>query len=226
VQPKIVITGTGRAGTTLLVRVLGALGLDTGEQSGVLVGVDQRTHGGLECLLGDPRAPRVVKDLTLAPRLEDLLRRNVVSVEHVIIPMRRLDLAVASRVRASDYGRNIFAKGGLTGTGNPTRQKQALAYVFYELMRTIAMYEIPHTLLEFPRFADDAEYLHRNLAFLAPDHTEADFTRILAEVYRAELVHETVLTPHERRSARIQAMRLKFTKQGRIPDWQPPGSDG
>src|SRR5260221_11153191 len=92
---KIVISGTGRAGTTLLVRLLGALGLDTGERSDVLVGIDKRSHGGLECLFEDRNAPTGVNDLTLPSRLDGLFRANVVSIQHVIVPVRSLDLAAA-----------------------------------------------------------------------------------------------------------------------------------
>ena len=48
-DPKIVITGTGRAGTTLLVRILDALGLDTGIESGKLSPYMPGVRAGLEC---------------------------------------------------------------------------------------------------------------------------------------------------------------------------------
>ena len=80
---------------------------------------------------------------------------------HVIVPIRSLDLAAASRVRGSNYGRNIFARGGLWGTVNPVKQRDALATMLYELMFTIAKFELPHTLLEFPA-------LHHRLGVHAP----------------------------------------------------------
>ena len=101
-EPKIVITGTGRAGTTLLVSVLTRLGLDTGEATGTLSNVDARTHGGLEVLLDAPDAPYIVKDTTLPFRLAPLLDAGTVAVEHVIVPIRSLDLAAASRLRVMD----------------------------------------------------------------------------------------------------------------------------
>ena len=201
-EPKIVITGTGRAGTTLLVSVLTHLGLDTGESAGKLSGVDARTRGGLESLLDAPDAPY---------RLGKLLEAGTVSVSHVIVPIRSLDLAAASRVRGSNYGRNIFARGGLWGTVNPVKQRDALATMLYELMFTIAKFELPHTLLEFPRFTTDWQYTHRALSFLAPDRTAEDFRDALAAVVRTDLIHEEPLRANERWRARRRSIRLKLS---------------
>ena len=205
------ITGTGRAGTTLLVSVLTRLGLDTGEAEGSLSNVDARTHGGLEVLLDAPDAPRVVKDTTLPFRLAQLLEAGTVSVEHVIVPIRSLDMAAASRLRGSDYGRNIFARGGLWGTVNPVKQRDALAAMLYELVYTIAKFELPLTLLEFPRFTTDWEYTYRALSFLAPDRSADDFRDALAAVVRADLIHDEPLTQKEEWSARRRALQLKLT---------------
>jgi hypothetical protein len=210
-EPKIVITGTGRAGTTLLVSVLTQMGLDTGEAAGRLSNVDARTHGGLEVLLDSPDAPRVVKDTTLPFRLAQLLEAGTVSVEHVIVPIRSLDLAAASRLRGSNYGRNIFARGGLWGTVNPVKQRDALATMLYELIYTIAKFEIPHTLLEVPRFTTDWRYTHRALSFLAPDQSPEDVRDALAAVVRTDLIHDEPLTKREEWSARRRALQLRLT---------------
>jgi hypothetical protein len=212
-EPKIVITGTGRAGTTLLVRVLTRLGLDTGEASGKLSGVDARTRGGLESRLDAPDAPYVVKDTTLPFRLGLLLEAGTVSVSHVIVPIRNLDLAAASRVRGSNYGRNIFARGGLWGTVDPVKQRDALASMLYELMYTIARFELPHTLLEFPRFATDWQYTYRALSFLAPDQPPEAFRDALAAVVETDLIHEEPLRTRERLRARRRSVQLKLSAE-------------
>ena len=77
-------------------------------------------------LLDSPDAPYIVKDTTLPFRLAKLLEDGTVAVEHVIVPIRSLDVAAASRLRGSNYGRNIFARGGLWGTVNPVKQRDAL----------------------------------------------------------------------------------------------------
>jgi hypothetical protein len=217
-EPKIVITGTGRAGTTLLVNVLTRLGLDTGEGSPNVSGVDTRTHGGLESRLDAPDAPHIVKDTTLPFRLGKLLETGTVSVSHVIVPIRNLDLAAASRVRASNYGRNIFARGGLWGTVDPVKQRDALASMLYELMYTIAKFELPHTLLEFPRFTTDWQYTYRALSFLAPQQTPEAFRDALAAVVQTDLIHEEPLRTRERLRARRRAVRLKMSAHKGQPE--------
>ena len=88
----------------------------------------------------------------------------------MIIPIRDLDVAAASRVRNTGYGSDLHTFGGLFGTARATRQREALALIFYELMYTIARYDLPHTLLLFPRFADGlGVHVRRSSAFLAPD---------------------------------------------------------
>ena len=148
---KVVIAGTGRAGTTLLVQILTDLGLDTGFGSDQEI--DERVHAGLERGIEAPDAPRIVKNPNLSRRLGSLLDEGRVEIEHVIIPVRDLDIAAASRVRNTKYGADLHTFGGLIGTSKATRRREALALVFYELLYTVARYDLPHTFLMFPRFA-------------------------------------------------------------------------
>jgi hypothetical protein len=194
--PKIVITGTGRAGTTLLVQVLTDLGLDTGFAPDAPI--DKGVNAGLETGIEAPDAPRIVKNPNLSRRLGTLLDEGKVSIEHVIIPVRDLDVAAASRVRNTGYGADLHTFGGLFGTARATHQREALALVFYELLYTVARYDLPHTLLLFPRFADDWEYLHRKLSFLAPEVPAERWKEALAGRARPELVHEEPLDAGER----------------------------
>src|SRR3954468_18928156 len=103
-EPKIVIAGTGRAGTTLLVQVLTDLGFDTGFRANP--NIEYEARAGLERNIRSADAPRVVKAPGLSLELDDLVVRGEVELEHVIIPVRDLDVVSASRVRASGYGRD------------------------------------------------------------------------------------------------------------------------
>ena len=131
-EPKIVITGTGRSGTTLLVQILTDLGLDTGFTSETPI--DETTHAGLETRLDSPSAPRIVKSPNLSRRLDAIIATGDVTVEHVIIPMRDLAVASASRVRATKYGSNLHAMGGLFGTTNAVKQQESLALLNLSLI--------------------------------------------------------------------------------------------
>ena len=196
--PKIVITGTGRSGTTLLVRILDALGLDTGLADGKLSPYGANVRAGLESRVDDPDAPTVVKDMTLGFRLRELLDAGTLDIEFVILPDRQLDIAAASRIRASAYGGRPFGRGRLTGTMRATEQARVLADLRAELISTLDHFEVPYTILEFPRFALDAAYTHAALAPVAPDATLEDVERALAACVRPEFIHETPLSGRER----------------------------
>jgi hypothetical protein len=195
-EPKIVITGTGRAGTTLLVQILTDLGLDTGFAPDAAI--DDGVNAGLETGIEAPDSPRIVKNPNLSRRLGELLDAGKVTIEHVIIPVRDLDVAAASRVRNTGYGADLHTFGGLFGTARATHQREALALLFYELMFTVTRYDLPHTLLLFPRFAEDWRYLHEKLAFLAPEVPAARWSDALARRARPELIHEEGLSSTER----------------------------
>ncbi len=190
------IAGTGRAGTTLLVQVLTDLGLDTGYTSAAEG--DVRTHGGLEKDILAPDAPRIVKGPGLSSQLGDLIDSGSVSVEHVIVPMRDLEVAAASRVRNTRYGTNLKTPGGLFGTPRATKQRDVLARFEYELFFTIARLDLPHTILHFPRFAEDWEYTHRKLSFLDPDLPPERWQEVMTSRYRPTWIHETPLSKSER----------------------------
>ncbi len=207
-EPKIVITGTGRSGTTLLVQILTDLGLDTGFTSDSPI--DATTHAGLETGLDSPHAPRIVKSPNLSRRLEAILAEGKVNVHHVIIPMRDLAVASASRVRATKYGSNLHAMGGLFGTTNAVKQQESLALLNYQLMFTLAKYDIAHTLLLFPRFATDWEYLYSHLSFLDPEIPPQDWKAAVEARVRPELIHEAPLTRAEQLATRLGSAYNRF----------------
>jgi hypothetical protein len=205
-RPKVVITGTGRAGTTLLVQLLDELGLDTGLAEGKLTPYGPTVRAGLESRIDDPDAPTVVKDMTLGFRLRDLLEAGAVQISHVIIPDRRLDIAAASRVRAAEYGRRPFRRGSLTGTLRATEQEEVLAGLRREIITALDDFQIPYTILEFPRFATDAAYTHASLLPVAPDASLADVEAALERCVHLDMIHEVPLRRSERWRARVTTM--------------------
>jgi hypothetical protein len=64
-------------------------------------------------------------------------------------------------------------------------------------------HDVPFTLLEFPRFATDADYFFEKLGFLRPEATVDDFRAVLERCVRLDLIHERPLTRRERWKARI-----------------------
>lgn len=200
-EPKVVIAGTGRAGTTLLVQILTQLGLDTGFEKDAAV--DPKARAGLEFDVRAGNAPRIVKDPKLSTRLRAVLTSGDVDIEHVIIPIRDLDVAAASRVRVSGYGRHLGVPGGMRDTNRGHDQRAVLARIFYELMWTLVEYDVPYTFLLFPRFASDADYLAEKLAWLTPDASVDDFRSAIAHCTDTALITQSALSRNERRRVRF-----------------------
>ena len=211
-EPKIVITGTGRAGTTVLVRILDALGLDTGLDTDKLSPYMPSVRAGLDCRVDDPDAPTVVKDMTLGFRMRQILEAGEVTIAHVLIPTRRLEVAVASRVRAADYGLRAFRRGALTGTLHATEQEQVLVRMRDEIVGALEEFSVPYTMLEFPRFASDAAYAEERLVAVVPGATIDDVRSALDRCVRPELIHEKPLSPQERRRMRATAAWMRFVR--------------
>lgn len=193
---KVVIAGTGRAGTTLLVQVLTDLGLDTGFDSAAPI--DDTVNAGLERSVEGPNAPWIVKSPDLSRTLGSILDAGRARVDHVIIPIRDLDVAAASRIRNTKYGRDLHTWGGLLGTNRATRQRDALTGMLYELLYTVARHDLDHTFLLFPRFTTDWEYTHARLRFLAPEIGADRWRDALAARVEPALIHERPLSRTER----------------------------
>jgi hypothetical protein len=190
----VIISGTGRAGTTFLVQLLGRLGMETGVGSAVVTGVDQTAKAGLECDIRRRDAPYVVKAPHLCNTLDEVLAHGDVFVDHALVPVRDLYSAAESRrdvVRRS--GSRLppqLLAGGLFGTDDPAAQEAALAVRLYQLIQTLAKHDVPTILLYFPRLVEDPEYLCGKLRPVLPSGMEyAVFLEAFREVSKPELVH-------------------------------------
>lgn len=169
---KLIITGTGRAGTTLLVRILTRLDLDTGFNVRDLHAVEAEIgRAGLERTINAETAgalPEIVKSPYLTELLERVISNGWFAVDHAIVPFRDLYEAAGSRAtvhqKAIDTGLDPkSAPGGLWDVEDPAAQAFELARKFYLMMQALLKYEIPVTFLGFPRYAKDTDYFVRIL---------------------------------------------------------------
>jgi hypothetical protein len=159
----LVIAGPGRSGTTLLVQLFGRLGFDIGKPS---LGYFEDARAGLESDILDPTAGYVVKDPDLTWRLGRLLDSGQVKREDIdwlIVPLRSLEAAAASRVAITANAREVHTPGGLIGTARPGKQRGQLAEMTYGLFEVAARYELPLIVLQYPLFARDVGYAYRRL---------------------------------------------------------------
>lgn len=156
-----VITGTGRTGTTLLMKIFTEIGLDTGFSKNEPV--NKLSQGGLE---GDVRtSPHYyVKEPQFCDYAHEVFADPDIAIDRVIIPMRKLHDAADSRYRVyKESGYDPDAPGGLWGTTIPSRQDRVLAFKLHKLIHELSKHNVPITLIEFPKFAMDENYLYDKL---------------------------------------------------------------
>ena len=186
---RIVITGTGRAGTTFLMQLFAALGFDTGYSlAQAIAAVDETSHAGLEQHFVDSRDnPYVIKSPWFAEQLLETLDSHCINIYAAIIPVRDLFEAAESRRKvyyaALSTGLDpLRHPGSLMLTNRPSNQEDVLATLFYKTVNALVKHEINTVFVEFPRFVLDCDYLFRRLAWLLEDHG-IDFSEF-AEAHR------------------------------------------
>lgn len=194
----LLIAGTGRAGTSYLVRFLGALGLETGfSGADGADGWDAEANAGLEhspLAAPDERLPYVVKSPWIGEYADEIFKSQRYKIDALVIPMR--DLVEAATSRAIVEHRAIFEKhpwignldrtweafgetpGGIVYSLNPVDQARLLAVNFHTLVHQAIVAEIPIVFLAFPRMAEDWRYLYRQLQPVLPATVTEDAARL------------------------------------------------
>jgi hypothetical protein len=183
----LLIAGTGRAGTSFLVRWLAAAGLRTHLSAHDTPMWDDDANAGLEDLpvVSDwETAPYVMKSPWLVEVIDEVLANQRMVLDGVIIPMRDLTEAAASRVVQelqnvhrrnpwmTSLGRSFeqwgTTPGGVVYSLDPVDQARLLAVSFHRLLHRLVQADIPVVLLDFPRLALDADYLFAKLRRFVP----------------------------------------------------------
>lgn len=191
VRNHVVITGTGRAGTTLLVKILTKLGLDTGFDSSKLENhVDKLARAGLEQnLLSDPHCSYVVKSPAVCNQIDEIIKRGNIILDHAIIPIRDMESAALSRIKVfNDSGNKEFIAGGIWETSNPDDQETVLRNKLIKLLIGLSKLETPVTFIHYPKFTKEPKYLFKKLKSIFPDIGEKNFLGIYHDTVDRKLV--------------------------------------
>jgi hypothetical protein len=197
------IAGTGRAGTSFLVRFLAELGFDTHlSRKADSPSWDENANAGLEdapFLTENEDLPYVIKSPWLYAYIDALIRSGTFRADAVVIPVR--DLAEAAISRSVVERRAIHQNaawmselnpsweqwghvpGGIIYSLNPVDQGRLLAVGFHHLVQRLVAADIPIIFVAFPRLAEDSGYLLDKLRpLLAPEVGEAMFRAAHARV--------------------------------------------
>jgi hypothetical protein len=183
----MLIAGTGRAGTSFLVKYLHALGLDTHLAHHGSPQWSALANAGLEDLpIADSSAtrPYVLKSPWIGNVLDQILDDKAIAVDVALIPVRDLKAAAASRMVTEIQ--NIFERSAwMTAAGSIWRewgiteggavfslelldQERILAVQFARLVQKVVAADIPFVLLDFPRIVEDGAYLYEKTKAYLP----------------------------------------------------------
>lgn len=189
VRKHLLIAGTGRAGTSFLVKYLSELGLDTHlSKHGSHAYWDEHARAGLEDmpLVGDAGTlPYVVKSPYAYQFIDALLGRDDIKLDGVIIPIRDLNEAASSRALTEihhlqqsvpwlpdleeTWEQWALTPGGVVYSLNVRDQARLLAQGFHHLVQRLVRAGIRIRFVHFPAMINDADYLFRQLqCFLPP----------------------------------------------------------
>lgn len=188
----LLITGTGRTGTTFLVKLLTLLDFNTGFTKDQIA-ASKELRAGLEFQGLGAHLPYVVKNPKLMWQLPELLQKNKVVVDHILLPMRDIHAAAESRrenVRKSDGSlAPQEVVGGLEGVDNPADQEGFFLRKFYDFLQFVSLYQIPLTTLQYPRLVLDGEYLYLKLRPLLGQLPQGRFMEVFNELSDSSMVH-------------------------------------
>jgi len=188
----LIISGTGRAGTTFLVQLLTQLGLDTG-YSDPWQKIHSNCNAGMEWDIRKEDAPYIVKSPALCDYLDDFLKSGKAVIDHAIVPVRDLYAAAESRrevARKGDFKFLTPRRFLFWRIRNPKEQESVLTQHFYRLLHALARNDVPVTLLHFPRLAKNPDYLYRKLQFLLKDIGWEDFRAAFELISRPNMIHD------------------------------------
>jgi hypothetical protein len=190
---KVIITGPGRSGTTLIMQLLTELGFDTGftpesmqvsaiSQAGLEQGLFTRPHRKA------PLTPNyIIKSPLICDNLALGCERDDLVVDHIYIPIRPLNQVARSRARVSGIEANH--PGGLDQGLDLEAQMDRTSRSLYTLLDTITHYDLPHSFIAFPRLTEDPRYLYDKLGFLCSGLDYDQFRRSFDALVNPALVH-------------------------------------
>lgn len=192
----VLIAGTGRAGTSFLVRFLTALGLETHISRSGEDPWDEAAQAGLEDLPvtgGLEDLPYIFKTPWAYQFIDQILADPAIAFDAVIMPMRDLTEATASRaivqlqaihsqapwMAQMDHTWDDWCDtaGGTVFSLDPIDQSRLLAVGFHRLVNRLVQAEVPLIFVAFPRLVQDTDYLVEKLRPILPAALSFDEAR-------------------------------------------------
>lgn len=201
---RVIVTGAGRCGTTALMKFFTkSVGSDSviskmpvfkknstfmpdtsrGAIANATKCYNSRTRAGIEYTLTSKStqeefelSPYIIKDPRLCVELKQILRTDKLRVDHLFILIRDFKKSARSRVK----NKLLWSKQKHIAQCDTRYDTLKNATIFKQrvignLMETVAEFDIPHTILHFPTFIENKEYLFKKLIGTPVESSRAKF---------------------------------------------------
>lgn len=152
---KILITGTGRSGTTFLMIILTLLKMDTGfDINNYDEYISRNCNSGLEFTIDFPY--KIIKNPCFIYEIDKIIFEY--KIKYVIIPIRENDKVSMSRFNNGKYN------GGLWNATDLESQINFNNKIIYDYIHLMTKYDIPTIFINFEKMISDSKYLYNKLS--------------------------------------------------------------
>jgi hypothetical protein len=164
---KILITGTGRAGTTFLIQIFTFLGYDTGfDETNFKNFISPNSNSGMEKAYYEKHY--ITKDPYYIDNIKNVVKDKCIKIKHVIIPVRDYKDSAKSR---TNIGKGC---GGLWNATNEEEQLRFYNQIMADYIYVMVKNDLSTFFLDFDRMVNDKSYLFEKLKIIF-DEKNVDF---------------------------------------------------
>jgi len=153
---KILITGTGRSGTTFLIKLFSWLEYHTGyTKDNYKKYINTNCNSGMERKYYENFY--ILKNPNFIRNIETIIKDENINIKYVIIPIRNYNLSAQSRVK------NGKKNGGLLYATDLNSQIQYYKNIMANYVYFMSKYDIPTIFIDFDKMINDKQYLFSKL---------------------------------------------------------------
>ena len=164
---KILITGTGRCGTTFLIKLFSFLDFNTGyDRNNYKSSISSNCNSGMEKNYKENY--NVLKNPNFILNIEHILKDTSITIKNVIIPIRELKISANSRIKHGNKN------GGLWNAKDELTQINFYKNILTNYMVISTKYDINTIFIDFDKMINDKTYLFNKLKNIL-DEKNIDF---------------------------------------------------
>lgn len=153
---KILITGTGRCGTTFLIKLFSFLGFDTGyNEENYNEYIYPNCNSGME----RPYESNfyILKNPTFMADIKTILEDTTIKIKTIIVPIRDFEKSAESR------NKHTYDAGGLWNAVDKISQIKYYKDIFINFIYFTTKYDVNTIYLDFDKMINDKTYLFNKL---------------------------------------------------------------